>query len=266
MKKVQFTLLCVCTVLFIACGGKKELTKNVPLEDIVGTHSDLLDVSDDDSIKVMLTSTDGKYWSVKAVIPLSNTTSWSDVPGTDENASEYFIAKMGGLDVVYYDINGSELDYDVTPDWSAVESLLKSEEIKTVKVSAEKSWGGSKSYKDEKRIFDKVASVGLKKADLSKVWRASSSSSSSSSSISSSGKCSADIDKMLDEYEKFVDKYIAMAKKAQNGDISALSEYANMLESAEKLGDKLDACDGDMSATQISRYTRITSKMASAAM
>ncbi len=107
------------------------MTKNVPLEDIVGTHSDLLSV--DDSIKVMLSSTDGKYWSVKAMIPMSNTKSWSDVPGTDENASEHFIAAMGNLDVVYYDENGSELTYDVKPDWSAVKSLLQSEDIRLSK-------------------------------------------------------------------------------------------------------------------------------------
>ena len=91
--------------------------------------------------------------------------------------------------------------------------------------------------------------------------------SASTNSSSISGKMgSADIDKMLDEYEKFVDKYIALMKKAQSGDLSAMSEYASMLESAERLSNKLDNCDGDMTSAQLSRYTRITSKMTSAAM
>lgn len=92
------------------------------------------------------------------------------------------------------------------------------------------------------------------------------SSSASSSTSSTNGKSSADIDKMLDEYEKFVDKYIALMKKAQNGDVSVMSEYASMLESAERLSEELDNCDGDMTSAQLSRYTRITSKMTSAAM
>lgn len=68
-------------------------------------------------------------------------------------------------------------------------------------------------------------------------------------------------DSVLDEYEKFVDNYITLYKKATAGDMSAITEYANCLESAEKLQEKLDNAQSSLTSAQLSRYTRITNKM-----
>lgn len=75
----------------------------------------------------------------------------------------------------------------------------------------------------------------------------------------------SDVDDMLNEYERFVDKYIALYKKAANGDMSAMSEYAQYMESAETLSDKIDRCAGEMNAAQTKRYMAITNKMTKAA-
>lgn len=75
----------------------------------------------------------------------------------------------------------------------------------------------------------------------------------------------SDVDDMLNEYERFVDKYIALYKKAANGDMSAMSEYAQYMESAESLSDKIDRCAGEMNAAQTKRYMEITNKMTKAA-
>ena len=71
-------------------------------------------------------------------------------------------------------------------------------------------------------------------------------------------------DKLLDEYEKYVDQYIATYKKAMKGDISALSEYAKLAEKAQKIADKLEDAEDEMSPAQLKRYAKITEKMTKA--
>lgn len=71
-------------------------------------------------------------------------------------------------------------------------------------------------------------------------------------------------DDVLDEYEKYVDNYIRLYKSAMAGNISALSEYADMMEQAETYADKLENAQGNMTQAQISRYLRITEKMSNA--
>ena len=80
-----------------------------------------------------------------------------------------------------------------------------------------------------------------------------------------SSDASEDWDAVLDDYEKYVDKYIALLKKANQGDMSALSEYAGMMEKAQELGEKMKDAQGEMSSAQWSRYTRILQKMTNAA-
>ena len=71
-------------------------------------------------------------------------------------------------------------------------------------------------------------------------------------------------DQVLDEYEKYVDQYIKFYKKAMNGDMSAMSEYVNLLEKAEKISDQLKDAQGDMTNAQMKRYLSITQKMSNA--
>lgn len=70
-------------------------------------------------------------------------------------------------------------------------------------------------------------------------------------------------DQILNEYERYVDKCIALIQKVNNGDHSVLSEYEDMLESAESLESLLDDAD-NMTASQASRYLLITNKLLSA--
>lgn len=73
-------------------------------------------------------------------------------------------------------------------------------------------------------------------------------------------------DAVLDSYENYVDQYIKLMKKAQAGDVSAVAEYASMMEKAEDLSNKLEKAGDSLSASQMARYTKITQKLASAAM
>ena len=84
-------------------------------------------------------------------------------------------------------------------------------------------------------------------------------------SISSSSTGSADWDSMLDSYKQYVNKYIALLKKASNGDMTAMAEYAGLMQKAQELSDKMNGAQGDMSASQWARYMKITTKMTTAA-
>ena len=74
-----------------------------------------------------------------------------------------------------------------------------------------------------------------------------------------------DWDKILDEYESFVDKYIKLVKKAANGDMSAITEYASCLEQAEILSKKLEKAKSNLTSKQTSRFAKIQSKLLNAA-
>lgn len=76
---------------------------------------------------------------------------------------------------------------------------------------------------------------------------------------------SSDWDKILDNYEVYVDKYIQLAKKAQKGDVSAISEYAQCLEKAEELQEQLEKADSNLSTKQLNRFNKIIAKLAAAA-
>lgn len=75
-----------------------------------------------------------------------------------------------------------------------------------------------------------------------------------------------DWDSILDEYEKYCDKAVALAKKAQAGDMSAMTEYASLLESAQSLQKKLENAGSNLSAAQATRLNKIATKMANAMM
>lgn len=75
---------------------------------------------------------------------------------------------------------------------------------------------------------------------------------------------SSDYDKLLDDYEDYVDSYLKLLKKANDGDASAIAEYPKVYEKAVKLGDDLEAAKGNMSNKQIERFSKILSKMGTA--
>lgn len=72
--------------------------------------------------------------------------------------------------------------------------------------------------------------------------------------------------KVLDNYEDYINEYIKYYKKAKNGDISALKEYPKLMRKAEELQKSLTQAQNDNSLTtkQISRMTKIQTKMLNA--
>jgi len=72
-------------------------------------------------------------------------------------------------------------------------------------------------------------------------------------------------DKLLDSYEKYVDKYIALCKKVSSGDLGAMTEYTSMMSQAQDLSEKLTKAQGEMTSAQWNRYMKILQKMTDAA-
>lgn len=72
---------------------------------------------------------------------------------------------------------------------------------------------------------------------------------------------SSNWDALLDEYEDYMTQAVKMAKKAQSGDMSVMTEYASLLEKAQSLQKKLESAENDMTPAQVARLNKIATKL-----
>ena len=70
----------------------------------------------------------------------------------------------------------------------------------------------------------------------------------------------------MDEYDKFVDKYVSYIKKAADGDVTALAEVPALMEQADKVGKELAEAQNDLNVDCLKKYNEINKKMTDAAM
>ncbi len=194
------------------------------------------------------------------------------------------------LDVVILDKNMNEItdfgDYDIEDmsdyDFSDYHNYLPAGDHRAVmdETGSKKNWDGKASAMWE-LIRQNGKYIVLKPSYSSSKfveYTGSTASSSSSDSdevteivadeveVETVSAGSEDWDSILDEYEKYCDKTVALYKKAQAGDISALTEYTSLLESAQSLQKKLENAGSDLSAAQAARLNKIAAKMANAMM
>ena len=92
----------------------------------------------------------------------------------------------------------------------------------------------------------------------------SSTSSASDEPVTATG--SQDWDKILKDYEEYTDKYIELMKKVKKNDMSAMNDYQEMYDKAEKFGNDLEKGQGNLSSAQLSKMMKIQTKLANAAM
>lgn len=99
----------------------------------------------------------------------------------------------------------------------------------------------------------------LQKEDGSKS--VSSSSSNEQETTTSTG--SKNWDAVLADYEKYVDDYVVLYKKAKKGDATALQEYPAIMQKAQDLQKSLEDAKNDkgFTATQASKMMKIQTKM-----
>lgn len=81
------------------------------------------------------------------------------------------------------------------------------------------------------------------------------------SSDNNNQETTSEWNQVLDQYEQYVDQYVATYKKAMDGDMSAMTDYVNLLDEAQKLSAKLENASSEMTEAQRSRYLEITSKL-----
>ncbi len=133
-----------------------------------------------------------------------------------------------------------------TTGWLEFSWCRKQDEIMKTKTIA------FKSYIDEGGIPQKINSY-------------SDDSQSTTTQYSSKSSGTTNWNSILDSYESYVDKYIKLLKKANEGDMSAMTEYVNMLEKAEELSEKLENADDDLTTAQAQRFLKIQTKLLEAA-
>lgn len=79
---------------------------------------------------------------------------------------------------------------------------------------------------------------------------------------------SEETEKMLNDYEEYVDEYVVLYKKAMAGDQTAMSEYPALMQKASDLQQSMAEAqaNGNWSSEQIQRMMDIQQKMSNAAM
>lgn len=266
-KLLALIALMLIGVYFASCGKEKEteMSKMIPADRIVlnGENSELFQVAD--SAKVVLVPS-GKQnaWEIRATIKIQNTKPWTMVKKQSKKPIES-ISVYSYKGTKYIDKNDTELDFSIENLSSEpFNKVLKSDNtITETVVCNDNSWSSEKNYKRQKAVFERIDGIVINGISL-KYEENTSSTSSSSYNSSSTKSSSKNWNKVLDEYEKFVDQYIKTYKKAMNGDMSAMGEYARLLEKAEDLEDDLADAEDELTTAQMNRYMKITEKLSNA--
>ena len=264
MKALKCFMMVVLAVCLASCGGKKssdsETSFDVTVDNttIGGKLSQYFSLEDKTYKYQRVEEDPWAYDNVtvelKCIQPLpENLIAYIGVEVLDENGTV---------------ISAGKADYDSFHDYEVLRQATPGQVV-TVKILNRERLGENTPVKIrlssivEEETKPSESSSSSEGSDDSSV--SSDDSSDEEKSISSSSTSSADWDSMLDSYEQYVNKYIALLKKAANGDMSAMAEYAGLMQKAQELSDKMNGAQGDMSASQWARYMKITTKMSTAA-
>ena len=274
MKAIKFLAVAFLTLLVAACSGSKNEDENsvtLSVEAELGTLANYMSVSDtevtvtlseetkkDETKKVIAASL---AFDVKKSVASDHSFEF-DVEVLDKNHIK--IAKLPDFSLE------SNYDYDNG-------DLSKTLSAGNVRAQMRRARDVSDWNKEKQEEWDKIRTEGVyivikpsySNAEYAEYKGGSTVDSDSDESStdeadvdeSESEDGTEDWDALLDSYEDFVDEYIALMKKAQQGDMSAVSEYGTYMEKAQELGDKMSKAQGQMSAAQWARYSKILQKM-----
>ena len=253
--KINLRLTEAALMLFvcISCSVPKERAVEVSDVDISGYISRYVEVP---SGTYIITSDGAKKSEVTITLKLVST------PNEKFSYSEW-----SGVKMIILDINESTLTSFLNQYQASKTDLKKISELLSGNVGDEKNIS-FELYADKsilRSIMNNAVSFEIVDDSFSSDEEESTTSSLNTSSISSdeqeSHKSSSEWDEILDEFEKYVDKYISCVKKSSDGDLSALSDAAELLESVDKLSDKLENASSELTLSQTARYTKIVTKL-----
>lgn len=273
MKKFYlFGLLAMVMTIFAACSGSDKLDIKVDKAEITGENAGLISVVP--GTYTLIKTKDGVTIKIKLKLE-------SPLPGGD--SLEAYKAKSGGIELGMgpklrlLDANGTTLDGELELGESSLDQDAQGafEKFLVSAAGTEQEFTFSLTTSGDvlKDLMSKSAGLKITGMDAkmntgyeaSSTDESSTDESSSDASASDGEISSSDADSFLDEYDNYVTQYISLLKKASAGDVSAASEYANMLQSAQDMQEKLDAAKGDLTSEQVARLMKIEAKLLKAA-
>ncbi len=262
----SFILVCFTLVAISCSGGGNELTADTKITGPLGKFFEVVDknykiLEDESSVRISIQikriSEGGPKdasWESRPEFKIEVLDSDDDLITSD---ATHLVFDEKQLNAIFALGVGETTNLTFTFDEKKLENAHK------VKVSS--VWNEDKENNSSEDI--EVGDSG--DSDVSSSYSSSSSDGDDSdltSSSSSSSSGSTDWDEVLDSYERYVDKYVALAKKAKNGDIDALNEYNECMQEAIELNEKLSSAKGELSVNQVARLNKITLKMSKVAM
>ena len=273
--KLKFLTMGLIAFVMASCGGGKsgkseEKKESVPVDVTVKAEETACGGSLGKYVSVVA----GDYtlqikggYSKEAVITVN-----LSVEAIPELSSDDFGLSQLKAVVTFLDENKTPLSVNIEESYDReLESALKSGAAKL----SMKFDGYIDGDEEVKTLVDKAKFIEVSVSGEVKEPSSSSSSSSSSDetettesaevsdSKSESKTSSTDINAWLDKYEKAMDKYSSLVKKANNGDLSAVADMASYLEEVNDLYNDLENVKGDMTPAQSARLAKIYAKMSS---
>jgi hypothetical protein len=253
-----YTNICLTLILSIllsSCGDKKESVKpqNVKVEGYLSDYLEVVDgVYKPEKDKALIPS-----WIIKVKVKAKAAYTEDDYGLKDGN--------HGPLTLDFYDDKGTpltgfdNLESDYQDDTKLADILKK---------GSGETWVTFTKFTDlnQEKYPDNIASFSINSKKIEKDESTSSSDNTSSpttESTTASASGSEDWDKVLSDYETYVDDYLKIIKKMNNGDASAAEEYPALLEKAQDLDKSLKEAQGNnsLSAAQMGRMIKIEGKM-----
>lgn len=269
MSKIKYFLLAIVALVMTSCGSSEDSVK-FESNTIMYNGEPTLEIVD---ATLTMESTECKSGAVTFTEdrPVLRVT-FKVVKKIEEKVI------YGNLGFQAYDADGSKLKKlkfnvgGVGTDYEQAKKLgeLLNKEVgttETIKFGPNKKGEMYMNFEVEKLdMFKMYIELSPYTEKESEDYRSSISSDDSEDSESvSSESDSEDWDSVLDSYEDYVNNYISLLKKAKNGDMDALSEYPSVMKDAQELSEKLQKAKVSMTSSQLSRYTKITTKMTQAA-
>lgn len=274
MKKISILPMIALFAIILSCGGgSKEFTVKNNSVDFAGDLQGYLEV------------VDGNYTVSKPGSELILTIKLKAIKQL-ESAKEFDEIRLELTDESGMPISGMSTFTISKSGWCTTESentkvdnALKSgsgEFAVQFVYDTYSTGGGSLSRTDALKIASKKAkgfSITNSKFKEEAVSSSESSSSSNSSTtddeddeeVVTKKSGSTNWDKVLADYELYTDKYIKLLKKANAGDMSAMTEYVEMLEKAQEFQESLENADDDLTPAQLQKFNKIQMKLVNAA-
>jgi flagellin-like hook-associated protein FlgL len=256
------TLALTTAILTTSCGGgsnDKNFDKNVELKahdtKIKGYLADVFEVVDG-SYKF---DYKGSQYTGEGKIQVKI----KSIGSGDINDYGLQDGNSGPLYLTICDKNGAPLtDFsDIASEYTG-DDLLKD----MMKKKGEENWIAFHAYTYQGKALPDDAATFIITSKKTEKSEESASTSDDDTEVSSSGN--ENYDKVLDDYEAYVDKYLVFLKKANKGDMSAMEEYPALMEKAQDLEKSLKDAENQksLSASQMKRMVKIQTKMLNAAI